>query len=398
MPEQNNISVSNAIAAILSAVKTGPIITVKTEHASGYVLAQTVKSPYHSPPFDNSAMDGYAFLFDDHKKGKPIIIVGEAAAGKNYKGKLKSGQAIRIFTGAAVPSGADTVVMQERIFLKEDRLLVRDDKLVKGANIRKAGSQLKKGAVAIEKGICLNPGSVGFLAALGIDKVKVFNRPNVAVIVTGDELIPPGNKLAAGQIFESNSIALQALLNADGISNVKLFKAKDTFESTRKVFQKAIAGNDFVLFTGGISVGDYDFVGKAMKAEKVKTVFYKVKQKPGKPLYFGSKGKKYIFGLPGNPASVLSCYYEFVRPALKSFQNHPQKSSVTLQLPLTTSLKKNPGLTHFLKARTDYKSVTPLSGQQSYIMKSFVEANCFIVLNEAEETKNIGDIVEVHLI
>ena len=135
-----------------------------------------------------------------------------------------------------------------------------------------------------------------------------------------------------------------------------------------------------------------------MTAEKVKTIFYKVKQKPGKPLYFGIKGKKYIFGLPGNPASVLSCYYEFVRPALRSFQNHPQKTPVTLQLLLTTSLKKNPGLTHFLKARTDYKSVTPLPGQESYILKSFVEANCFIVLNETTESKNMGDMVEVHLI
>jgi len=392
------IPVSEALDAVLRTVKAGPVISVVTEDASGYVLAQTVKSPYLSPPFDNSAMDGYAFRFDDHVKGKPILIVGEVPAGKKFKRKLKSGEAVRIFTGAAVPDGADSVVMQERIFLKEDRLLIRDEKIFRGANIRKAGSQLKKGAVAIDKGTFLNSGAIGYLSALGIASVKVFSLPSVAIIVTGDELIAPGRKLLPGQIFESNGATLKSVLQTDILTNIKIFRTKDTFEATRKVFQKAFASFDIVLFSGGISEGDYDFVGKVLTAEKVKTVFYKVKQKPGKPLYFGRKGRKYIFGLPGNPASVLTCYYEYVRPAIRCFQNHSQKNTNTLQLPLTATLNKKPGLTHFLKAFTDFKSVTPLPGQESYIMKSFVEANCFIVLNEATEIINAGEFVDVHLL
>ncbi len=398
MADNYLVSVHEAHEAIRRTVKAGKIVEVDIADAFGYVLAQTVKSPLPSPLFDNSAMDGYAFRFDDYKKGKGVYITGEASAGKNYTGRLKSGEAIRIFTGAAIPDGADTVVMQERIFLKENQLLVRDDKLAKGANIRKAGSQIKKGDVAVEKGSLLNPGSVSFIAALGVARVKVFNLPDVAIIVTGDELVGPGKKLKAGQIFESNSVALNAMLRTDGIRNVKIYNANDTFESTRKVFQKAFGRHDFVLFTGGISEGDYDFVGKVMAAERIKTLFYKVKQKPGKPLYFGSKSGKYIFGLPGNPASVLSCYYEYVRPALQDFQSNTQRTSLILHLPLSKSYSKKSGLTHFLKGYTDFRTVLPLPGQESFNVRSFVEANCFIMLGEATEIINEGDIVEVHMI
>src|SRR5688572_19750138 len=224
-------------------------------------------------------MDGYAFQFDDHKKGKPIFIVGEAAAGKNFKRKLKSGEAVRIFTGAEVPPGADTVVMQERIFLKEKRLLIRDDKLITGMNIRIAGSQLKKSAMAGVKGSYLSPGATGFFASLGIEKVKVFSLPEVAIIVTGDELIQPGKKLSPGKIYESNSVVLNSQLISDGIENIKIFHTRDSFESIRKAFIKAISVSDFVLFTGGVSVGDYDFVEKVLATEKVQPVFYKIKQK-----------------------------------------------------------------------------------------------------------------------
>ncbi len=392
------VSVQEAHDAIRRTIRTGKIIDMETADAFGYVLAQTVKSPYPSPLFDNSAMDGYAFQFDDYKKGKPVFTKGEASAGKNFNSRLKSGEAIRIFTGAAIPDGADTVVMQERIFLKEDQLLVRDEKLFKGANIRKAGSQIKKGVTAVEKGTYLNPGSISFIAALGVARLKVFSLPDVAIIVTGNELVSPGKKLLPGQIFESNSITLNALLRTDGIRNVKVYTANDTFDSTRKAFQKACTRHDFILFTGGISEGDYDFVGKVMAAERVRTLFYKVKQKPGKPLYFGSKSGKYIFGLPGNPASVISCYYEFVRPALQGYQNHPQRKAFTLQLPLSKSYSKKSGLTQFLKAYTDYRTVLPLPAQESYNVKSFVEANCFIMLGETTENINEGDIVEVHMI
>jgi len=391
------VPATQAIEIIFRAVKSAPIVETGIESAFGLVLAETIKSPCHSPLFDQSAMDGYAFRHVNTNKGKKLIIAGESAAGRNFPGKWKKGQAIRIFTGAAVPSGCDSVVMQEKVTVTDKSLKFKEIPS-QGSNIRKAGSQIKKGATAAIKGTFLNPGAVGFLATLGIEKLKVFKIPKVAVIVTGNELIPPGKKLLPGQIFESNSIALRSLLSGDGIQQVEIFKSMDSLKSIRKAFSRASELNDFILFTGGISVGDYDFVSKVMEEEKVKTLFYKVKQKPGKPLYFGTKKHKYIFGLPGNPASVLSCYYEYVSPALKKFQNHPHPLPQTFQLPVTSSINKKAGLTQFLKAYTDFKTVTPLQGQESYILKSFITANCFIILTEESEGAEAGKPVRVHLI
>ncbi len=391
------VSVADALSIISQKIKPGRVTLIKTSHATGYVLAKTIKTPFHSPPFDQSAMDGYAFRFNDLKQGNTITIIGEAAAGKNFSGKIKKNQSVRIFTGAEVPAGTDTVVMQEKVAVDAGVLKIHDTNLNYGSNVRKAGSQLKKGQVAVEKNVLLKPGAIGFIAAFGIDKISVYRKPVVAIIVTGDELISPGKKLKPGQIFESNSTALCALLNADGIQDVKCYQAKDSLVATKSVFKKAFLKSDFIIFTGGVSVGDYDFVIEAIRDEKVKTGFYKVKQKPGKPLFFGTKEKKYIFGLPGNPAAVLSCYYEFVRPAINLFQNNPNPLAATLQLPLTTAVNKKPGLVHFLKAYTNFATVTPLPGQESYLMQSFIAANCFIVLDEFTENKKAGEIVTVHL-
>lgn len=391
------VSVTDALSIIFRTIKSGHVKEILTSDATGYVLAKAIINPYPSPPFDQSAMDGYAFRFNDFKSGRKIVITGESAAGENFIGKIASGQSVRIFTGAAVPPGADTIVMQEKVELNNSAIIIRDDKLLKGANIRKAGSQLKKGIIAADKGVLFKPGAVGYIAGLGIKIVSVYSKPVVSVIVTGDELISPDQELGPGQIFESNSAALCSLLQNDGINNIKCFRVKDSLKSTGNIFRKALLQSDMILFTGGVSVGDYDFVIKTMESEKVKTGFYKVRQKPGKPLYFGIKEKKYVFGLPGNPASVLSCYYEYVRPAINAFQNNPHPAPVALSLPLASPVQKKVGLANYLKAYTDFKTVTPLSDQESYKMKSFISANCFIFLDEKTENKNINDLVEVHL-
>jgi len=391
------ISVEEAQKSIFRAVKSSKAIEVKIENASGFVVSETLKSEYPSPPFNQSAMDGYAFRFSDLTP-TPLKIVGEAKAGTNFPNKVGKGEAVRIFTGAAVPSGADTVVMQEKTIATKFELEITDSLIKKGSNIRLEGSQIKKGTIAIVKGTLLNPGSVGYLAALGIAKVNVFRKPKIAIIVTGDELVAPGTKLKPGQIFESNSHTLRSVISSNQNIQPELFFVNDSFETIRKVFKKTTARFDFVLFTGGISVGDYDFVGSVLNAEKVKTIFYKVKQKPGKPLYFGSKGVKYVFGLPGNPASVLTCYHEFVKLAIQKFYNHPYPGHLSLSLPLSNPIVKKPGLVNFLKGFTDFKTVTPLSGQESYILKSFVTANCFIVLKEGDGEKKVGEEVEVHLL
>ena len=392
------ITVVEARNAVINSVKQGKKEFLSLQKSSGYILSDDITSPIDSPPFDNSAMDGFAFRYDDFLNQREIKVIGESAAGKSFSKKIKDGEAVRIFTGAEIPAGADTVVMQEKTSVSNDKLIIQDDKIFQGANIRYKGSQIKKQALALEKNSRLNPGSIGFLASIGISKVKVISKPKVAIIVTGNELQKPGTKLKTGNIYESNSVALQTALHSAGINFIKKFIVEDNKKSIRATFKNAMKHYDFILFTGGISVGDYDFVGKVMEEEKVKTIFYKVKQKPGKPLFFGTKNKNYIFGLPGNPASVLTCFYEYVIPALRKFHGYENPFLKSISVSLTKTINKKSGLTHFLKAVTDYKTATPLEGQESFIMKSFSDSNCFIVVPEEVETINAGDEVEIHLL
>ena len=392
------ITVVEARNAVINSVKQGKKEFLSLQKSSGYILSDDITSPIDSPPFDNSAMDGFAFRYDDFLNQREIKVIGESAAGKSFSKKIKDGEAVRIFTGAEIPAGADTVEMQEKTSVSNDKLIIQDDKIFQGANIRYKGSQIKKQALALEKNSRLNPGSIGFLASIGISKVKVISKPKVAIIVTGNELQKPGAKLKIGNIYESNSVALQTALHSAGINFIKKFIVEDNKKSIRATFKNAMKHYDFILFTGGISVGDYDFVGKVMEEEKVKTIFYKVKQKPGKPLFFGTKNKNYIFGLPGNPASVLTCFYEYVIPAIQKFQGYENPLLKSISVSLTKTINKKTGLTHFMKAVTDYKTATPLEGQESFIMKSFSESNCFIVVPEEVERINEGDSVEIHLL
>ncbi len=392
------VTVIEARNAVINTVQQGKKEILSLSKSLGCILSEDIFSPIDSPPFDNSAMDGYAFRYEDFINQQEIKIIGESAAGKCFSKKIKQGEAIRIFTGAEVPVGADTVVMQEKISIVNERLIIQDEKIFLGANIRYKGSQIKKKELALKKGAQLNPGSIGFLASIGIGKVKIFSKPKVAIIVTGNELQQPGTKLKTGNIYESNSVALKTALQSAGINFIKTFIVKDNKKSIRAAFKKAMKQCDLILFTGGISVGDYDFVGTIMEEEKVKTIFYKVKQKPGKPLYFGTINKNYIFGLPGNPASVLTCFYEYVIPALRKFQGFENPFLKSISVTLTKTINKKSGLTHFMKAATDYKTATPLEGQESFIMKSFSDSNCFIVVPEEVETINAGDSVEIHLL
>ncbi|MBL0340356.1 MAG: molybdopterin molybdotransferase MoeA [Bacteroidetes bacterium] len=236
------VSVEEAQEIISRTIKGATPINLKTENASGFVLAKSLKSPVYSPLFNHSAMDGYAFRFGDFVKGSHLQIEGESSAGTFYAGKLKSNQAVRIFTGAPIPQGADTVVMQEKTKVLNDKLTIIDSSLKKGSNIRLKGSQIKKGETAVNKDTLLNPGSIGFIASLGISEINVFPKPRIAVIVTGDELVSPGETLQPGQIFESNSHTLLAALSDDQFHEVTIFRVKDNFNATRKIFDKAIFG------------------------------------------------------------------------------------------------------------------------------------------------------------
>lgn len=367
-------------------------VTIDLGQASGHILAADIYARFDIPAFRQSSMDGYALKFADNEK--ELQLIGEMAAGTPTNLTIGTGETSRIFTGAPLPDGADTVVMQEKITRTGDQITLQDTNLKSGANVREIGSEITAGALAMEKGDLLSPAAIGFLAGIGITEVTVFPLPQLAIIVTGKELQKPGEKLAFGQVYESNSYSLSAALKAEGITNITVYEADDDLEILQKVLQNALNQHDVVLLTGGVSVGDYDFVIEAATHCGVKQVFHKVKQKPGKPLYFGTFNQKLVFGLPGNPSSVLSCYYNYVLPAIKLLS---QKSNTLteIQAVLTHAYNKPPGLTHFLKGKYENGKVSPLGAQESYRLSSFAQSNCLICLNEASEFFEKGETVTV---
>lgn len=372
-----------------------PIMENIVTDALDSYLAEDIIAPVSIPLFNQSAMDGYAFKYCDINQ--PLNIVDEIPAGDTRTTAIKDGETVRIFTGSKVPASCDTVVMQELVEINNGKLYINDKGLIQGGNIRVKGNQIEKGSIALKKGTKINAGAIGFLATLGITKVNVYQKPKAVIIATGSELVKSGEKLAEGQIYESNTAMLEAALKKKGIQPT-IFVVKDNKEGTSKVIAEALKNNELILLSGGISVGDYDFVKEALENNDVKEVFYKIKQKPGKPLYFGKTEKSYIFALPGNPAAALNCFYEYVNMAINILMGNPQIDLTTISLPISKSYQKKTGRANFLKAKTDFKTATPLDGQGSDALQAFSLANCIIYLSEDTEVINKNENVEVHLL
>lgn len=391
------ISVEDAKQIIINNVQPLPALRLPIADAAGLITATNIQSPVDVPFFDQSAMDGYAFHFGSWKSQR-LNITGEVAAGAHAFETLAEGNAVRIFTGAPVPQGADTVVMQEKVIAENNLLTIQDELLQKGANVRLKGSEIAKGSLALPSGTRLTPAAIGFIANMGIAEVEVFGKINVAVIVTGNELQKPGATLSHGQVYESNSFALNAALKQLHISDVFTFYANDNIVDVMNVVERASAQADIVLMTGGVSVGDYDFVTQALANFGVEKLFHKIKQKPGKPLYFGKKENKIFFGLPGNPASVLTCFYEYVVLALSILTSNAVQTLPVKTVELTDDVNKKSGLTFFLKGICNDNTVAPCDAQESYRMSSFAKANCLICLGENETFYKKGSSVEIHLL
>jgi len=389
------ISVKEAKDLISKHIITPNPISIDLAKASGHILAADVYAKHDIPAFSQSSMDGYAIKFEDHKQ--ELSLIGEMAAGTATTMTIRNGETSRIFTGAPLPEGADTVVMQEKITRTDGKITLQDSNLKLGLNVRNKGSEIMAGTLAMEKGSLLTPAAIGFLAGIGINKVSVYPMPKISIIVTGKELQQPGKTLEFGQVYESNSYSLSAALRYEGIDQIAVYEADDDLEILKKVLQTAIESSDVVLLTGGVSVGDYDFVIEAAAHCGIKQIFHKVKQKPGKPLFFGTKDQKLIFGLPGNPSSVLSCYYNYVLPSIKSL-SHKSNSVIEVQAKLTHPYSKAAGLTHFLKGKYENGLVTPLSAQESYRLSSFAQANCLICLDETQEQFKKSDILTVMIL
>lgn len=389
------ISVSEAKKLISSRVITLNSITIAVENACGYILADAVYGICDIPFYQQSSMDGYAFKFGDHLQA--LRLIGEMAAGTEQEIKIQAGETTRIFTGAPLPAGADTVVMQEKITIAGDKIILNDPLLKLRTNVRDKGSEIKQGMLAMSEGNLITPAAIGFLAGIGITEVKVYPMPKVAIIITGNELQKPGLPLSFGQVYESNSHALSAAMKAESINEIKLFFSSDNLETLTNALNESLNFADVVLLTGGVSVGDYDFVIEASQHCKIEQVFHKVRQKPGKPLFFGTKGNQLVFGLPGNPSSVLSCYYNYVLPALKRL-SHKENRVKEIEAVLTSNCKKPLGLTHFLKGYFADGNVTPLNAQESFRLSSFAQANCLICLPEDEQEFLKGNKVSVLLL
>ena len=391
------ISVAEALQLIDENSSKAEPEQLALNEASGLVLAKDIYSPADIPAYPQSSMDGYALSYLGWKKGSALQLSGEMAAGSSFSIPLLPNHAIRIFTGAAVPAGADTVVIQEKSKIINRKLIIEDENLKAGDNVRPQGSEIKNGSLAMKAGTVLTPASIGFLAGMGFAELPVYPKPIISIIVTGNELQTPGQPLQYGQVYEANSFSLAAALEQYKCIQILRYRSHDHLDSLSALLGEALDKTDMVMLTGGVSVGDYDFTIKAAEQCGVKTLFHKIKQKPGKPIFFGKKDNKLIFGLPGNPASVLTCFYLYVAPALEKFMNRKPIINKVIA-PSGGMIKKPAGITWFLKGYYEYGIVNILDAQESFRLSSFARANCLVQVNEEQIICNPGDPVTIHLL
>jgi len=377
-------------------VRLPKVQVVSIEQASGYTLAKNLYCPFDLPSFEQSIMDGYAICYNENDPLE-FEVIAEIQAGSKAAVTLNQGQAARIFTGAPIPSGANAVVMQERARQLGSQLHI--EHIPKpNQHIRAIGADLKKEQLLFESGFQLNASSLGVLKSLGFKEVEVYRKPVVSIVVTGDELVSEDRPLQKGEIYESNSTVLKAALESNGIAVQKVIAVRDDFDATREALKEAIKSSDLTLVSGGISVGAYDFVYRSLQELGVQTYFYKVKQKPGKPLFFGGLNQNYLFALPGNPGSALTCFYMYVLPFLKRMQNISEFESSSISLALEQGINNTTGRALFLKAKRNGNSVHILEHQSSSKLLGFAMADVLVYIPETSRELAEGTLVDCFII
>nr|WP_326492166.1 molybdopterin molybdotransferase MoeA [Aeromonas jandaei] len=365
--------------------------------ALGRILASDIASPLAVPPFDNSAMDGYAVRLADLAAGIPLIMAGKAFAGQPYQGEWPAGHCVRIMTGAPVPEGTDAVVMQEETQADGDRItfLAQPES---GQNIRRAGSDIGKGACVLQAGTRLTPREMPLLASLGIATVPVRRPLKVAIFSTGDELKPVGIPLAHGDIYDSNRYGVRAMLARLGCDCLDLGIIPDDPAQLRAAFIRADEEADVLITTGGVSVGEADFT-KQLLDELGEIGFWKLAIKPGKPFAFGRLPRAWFFGLPGNPVSAMVTFDQLVQPALAKLAGQRFERPLQLQAVTTEQLKKSPGRLDFqrgiLSQGPNGLEVRSTGSQDSAVFSSLSRANCYIVLERERGRVAAGETVTV---
>ena len=400
MPVETARTLIRTFLAPVTATERVPI-----RQALSRVLAVDVISPVDVPGHDNSAMDGYAMRFADLKPDGETTLerVGESFAGKPGTAHVGAGQCVRIFTGGVMPEGADSVVMQERTREDANGVHIAAGALGKaGQNRRFTGEDLKVGQVVFRAGQRVRPAELGMIASLGVGEVSVYRKLRVAFFSTGDELKSIGTPLAAGDIYDSNRYTLYGMLTRLHCDILDMGVVPDSRDALERAFESAAAAADVVITSGGVSVGEADFVKELL--DKVgEVLFWKIAMKPGRPLAYGKIGGAHFFGLPGNPVSVMVTFYQFVRDALLILQGQRDVAPLPMfKVPLSAPIKKAPGRTEFqraiLAADGDGWTVRTTGDQGSGILSSMSRANCFIVLSSDTGNCAIGDLVDVQLL
>ncbi len=380
------LKLEQALAHIENSIQSQQSIEqVAIHRALDRVLAQDITSPIQVPPYDNSAMDGYAVIHSDLATVGEIRLkkVATIMAGAPHDGTILSGQCARIMTGAKIPSGTDTVIMQELIEVDGENIIIKTNHK-RGENVRRAGEDISLADVVLKQGRKITPADMGLLASLGIPEIKVNRRIRVAFFSTGDELKPLGSVLQDGQIYDSNRYTLYGMLSRIGADVLDMGAIPDDRSATQLAFKSAAANADVLITTGGVSVGEADYV-KEILEKQGDIKFWKLAIKPGKPLTFGRINQCWFFGLPGNPVSAMVTFYQLVLPALQKLSGQEKPQSTTINIPCVSKLRKRPGRLEFqrgiIEKNTEGKLVVKSTGNQdSHILSSMSKANCFIIL------------------
>jgi molybdopterin molybdotransferase len=400
--DPNALRVDKARAAILSCLKKiDEYETVPLRQAQGRVLAQEIVPSINVPSHDNTAMDGYAIRSQDFLDQEiSLTEIGTALAGRPFKGKVGAGQCVRVMTGAVMPEGTDTVVIQEVVKADGRQVVVPPGQKAK-QNVRYAGEDLKVGVPVLQPGRLVGSADLGLIASLGIGEVKVKRKLRVAFFSTGDELASIGKPLQEGEVYDSNRYTLHGMLARLGVEILDMGVVRDDPALLKAAFTKAASSADVVITTGGVSVGEADFV-KQLMAELGEVLFWKIAMRPGRPMAFGKIGNAFLFGLPGNPVAVAVTFHQFVRDALLHISGRTDDFAIPLlKVAAGEKLRKVPGRTEYQRGilyqeKNEWR--VRITGQQgSGVLRSMSEANCFIVLEHERGAVAAGEPVQVQL-
>ena len=398
------LSVGEARSRVLAAVAPMDTEDVLVGDARGLVVADDLVAPHPLPRFDNSAMDGYAVQGSDCESAgedAPVVleVLGEVRAGDPGDLEISAGTAARIMTGAPLPRGADAVIPVELTEEQDGKVVVKGPAPT-GRHVRPAGDDLATGASLVEKGTELGPGELALLASFGMSPLRVYGRPRVGILVTGDELVPPESDPRPGQIRDSNSVALTSLVAEAGGIPMPFGAVPDDLEMTREAFRRAGDLCDLVVSSGGVAVGRYDYVKEVVEALG-HIDLWRVAMQPGKPVVLGAIGDTPFLGLPGNPVSIHVGFEQFVRPAIRKMRGCRHLLRPVVSARLTETVEKSPGRLHFVRVRLEWRArmwyATPTGAQGSHIQSSLVGCNGVARFHAEDARLEAGSDVEVEV-